>query len=287
MNRFKCFFTFIAFVWLWSCGFGALYFYFVSGEIAWLGTLLSAWALPVWMWIRYLWPRKFSSEQREPIAFATVLAGLAVALLADSEKGLAVYLAIYNLFVVLIYLFHLSALRHPPAPEVGELFPSVDVDDGSSWNAAEALHPPTTNGVLLLFLRGSFCADSRTQVIQLVELVPALQRNGVQLVLASTEAERHWQAILQHGVKAKALQLAPAGERNKPFVAPRGVPVWLRLLGLILPSSRRAAGSAEACRPSAWLIDADGRVVWRHLPANYRQPGEVALLRGQLSRLPE
>ena len=287
MNRFKCFFTFIAFVWLWSCGFGALYIYFISGDVAWLGTLLSAWALPVWMWIRYRWPSKFSGEQREPIAFATVMAGLAVALLADSEKGLAVYLAIYNLFVVLVYLFHLTALRHPAMPGVGTLFPTLDVADGANWSTTDALRPPATKGALLLFLRGSFCADSRAQVSQLAELAPALRRSEVQLVLASTEVAHHWQAMLQEDVSAQILQLAPVGQQNGPFIAARGVPAWLRLLGLILPSSRRAAGAAEACRPSAWLLDADGRVVWRHLPANYRQPGEAALLRGQLSRLLE
>lgn len=287
MNRFKCFFTFITFVWLWSCGFGALYIYFISGKVAWLGTWLSAWALPVWMCMRYRWPDKFSSEQREPVAFATVLAGLAVALLTDSTKGLAVYLAIYNLFAVLVYLFHLSALRHPAMPEVGKLFPILDLADGSSWSATKVLPLPETKGVLLLFLRGSFCADSRAQVIQLAELTPALRRNGVQLVLASTEAVHHWQAMLQGDLTAQILQLAPGGEQNSPFIAARGVPVWLRLLGLILPSSRRAAGSAEACRPSAWLLDAEGVVIWRHLPVNYRQPGEGALLRGQLSRLPE
>lgn len=281
MNKFKSFFTFLAFTWLCGCAVWAISRWISVGGTAWLGLFISSLALPAWMVLRFLRPQKFRGDLREAPAFITVLAGLAIILLTDTDKGGAVYLALYNLFILLLYLYHLSAFAHPPpqpAPE--SRFPVLVTRTGSEWRygAAEegiAEGESAESGALLIFLRGSFCADSRALLMQLPQLNLDLQKLGVRLCLFSTEAESHWRHNWPDGIGVKFIQLSSA-EANRPFVAEHGAPFILRLLK---PSA------TAVCRPSQWLLDRDGVVLWRHLPGNYRTPGDVSLLRSQLSRL--
>lgn len=273
MNKFKVFFTALAFIWLWSCGFWAVFRCFTTGEVAWLGLLINAWALPLWMLLRYLKPGKYRGDQREAPAFAVVLAGLAVALLSDSEKGQPVYLAIYNLFVFLVYLFHLSALHHPDAPEVDSRFPELETADGKNWSAAEYSRRNNLRGLLLVFLRGSFCADSRSLLAQLPVLMPEIHKHGLGLVLFSVETPSRWPRRLRESLPVDMLQLATGKGINRPLVATGGAPLLIR------------PRQSDAARPSQWLLDSEGFVLWRHLPANYRTPGNVEMLRGQLFRV--
>ncbi|SHF62082.1 hypothetical protein SAMN04487965_2408 [Microbulbifer donghaiensis] len=273
MNKFKVFFTVIAFVWLWSCGFWAIFQCLYTGNIAWIGLLINAWGLPLWMLLRFLSPYKYRGDQREPVAFAAVLAGLAVALLSDSEKGMPVYLAIYNLFIVLIYLFHLSALRHPDSPDVDSLFPPMKMVNGESWHSADACRRGDFEGLLLVFLRGSFCADSRAQLLDLAQLLPELERRQIGLVIFSTEPLGNWSHWTKDLPGVMFVQLASGSGENPVVVASGGSPLAL------------CAHVSRAARPSQWLLDRDGFVLWRHLPGNYRTPGDIGLLRGQLFRL--
>lgn len=293
MSRIKVFFTFAAFIWLWGCGFWALWRYAASGEIPWLGLLVNAWALPVWMLLRFSLPQRFSGEQREAKAFALVLLGLAFVLLTATEQNLPIHLSIYNLFVVLLYLFHSSAVSHPPVPQQNQRFTPLVLSSGSCWPdlAAEQQDiaveggefPAEGGGYLLVMMRGSFCADSRAQLLQLAELHPRLKQLGIQLVFASTELGEHWHHLWPDNEKPLTLQLDPRAMQNEAFIAQAGVPLWLRLSGRMM--GVRGPATAAACRPSAWLLDSEGYVVWRHLPANYRVPGSGAFLYSQVSRL--
>jgi len=278
MNNFKGFFTFIAFVWLWGCGIWAICCGINTEEIAWLGLLLSAWALPVWMLLRYMWPSRYRGDLRETPAFAVLLVGLALALLTDTEKGLALYLAIYNLFVVLVYLFHLSALAQPQLPDVN--FPSLRTATGP-WRAQQAAAEGGCRGLVLVFLRGSYCADSRRLLAELARLQDEFAQRGVRLVLISSECNEstsgavRWQRWWPRAARGEWLQVDNAGA-NSTFVAAAGAPLWARLL---------LGAKAAACRPSTWLLDCDGTILWRYLPGNYRLPGDMEGLRSQLFRL--
>ncbi len=277
MNKFKCFFTFAAFFWLWGCGFLAIQRWFFTGDATWCGLLINAWALPIWMLLRYLWPGKFSGDLRETPAFTTVLIGLAIVLLTDTDRGAAIYLAIYNLFVLLVYLFHLSSIAHPKLPDTDNTFPQLKVRSGDVWSAGNTAEggKAARAGSLLIFLRGRHCADSRHLLVELSGLVRELDRRSVQLVLIDADERTGWQRQWISDVDAQQLTLDPRANSNRPFVAAAGAPLWEILLG----------GKAAACRPSAWLLDREGYVVWRHLPGNYRVPGGAELLRGQLFRL--
>ncbi|WP_346838891.1 hypothetical protein [Microbulbifer sp. SAOS-129_SWC] len=275
MNNFKGFFTFIAFIWLWSCGIWAFAHGIYSGEIAWFGLLLNAWALPVWMLLRYFRAPRYSGDLRETPAFTALLVGLAVVLLTDSEKGMPLYLAIYNLFAVLVYLFHLSALTQPHGLPAGEPFPALNAV-GGQWRSQQAASAGDCAGLLLVFLRGSYCADSRCLLAGLQEIEETLARRNICPVLISTESRERWRRWWPAGARGEWLQLN-SGDDNPWFVAAAGAPLWIRLLG----------GSAAACRPGIWLLERDGTVVWRHLPGNYRVPGNAEMLRGQLFRIEE
>ncbi|MGL6160144.1 hypothetical protein [Microbulbifer sp.] len=279
MNKFNSFFTILAFIWLYSCGFWALFRWISTGDIAWLGLAINALALPVWMILRWWRPAGYRGSLREDPAFAAVLLGLAVALVTDTGKGEPTYLAIYNLFILLAYLFHISALRQPEMPKVNGRFPPLCTVEGQRWDPAAGGDEGNIEGLVLVFLRGTFCADSRALLSQLPELGELLNRYNARLVLFSTEDKARWTQLWRGGQLPEIVQLAEK-EANRLFVAAGGQPLWLRLL-------RPPTATAGACRPGLWLLDSEGFVLWRHLPGNYRTPGDVDLLKGQLSRWSE
>ncbi|HEY8569337.1 hypothetical protein [Microbulbifer sp.] len=281
MNKFKAFFTFIGFFWLLACGFWAAFALLrgsdASSATAWIGLLINAWALPIWMLLRYLFPGKISGDLREPGAFAGVLLGLALVLLADSERGWPVYLAIYNLFVFLLYLYHLSSVAWPPMPAVDSLFPAVEEMNQGRWRAAEYCREHNLEGVIVLFLRGSYCADSRNQLRQLHALQEELLGKNVGLVLWSVQGEHKWPRwLLVNDSPVNTLQVRQLAQPALEFfVAASAAPFLLR------------PWIKDAARPSAWLVDTEGNILWRELAANYRTPVAVATLRSQLFRLQE
>ncbi|WP_345549010.1 hypothetical protein [Microbulbifer aestuariivivens] len=265
--------------------------------------------MPIWMLLRFFLPARFAGEQWEPKGFAVQLIGLAITLLTASEQSLPLQLSLYNLFVVLVYFFHWSALNHPVMQSIDQKIPSLTLADGSCWpsagllsdhceNDSEGESPLEANGgYLVVFLRGTFCADSRAQLYQLAQGQYRLEKNNVKLVLVSTEPAERWPQLWPGESAPAVLQLSSSAPANRAFIAPASVPIWFRLLG---PWVRRWAGSGQvrcadsvtaaasggaACRPSAWLLDDAGYIVWRYLPGNYRMPGSGEFLCGQVSRL--
>lgn len=281
MNKFKVFFTFIGFSWLLACGFWAALALLrgsdAASATAWVGLLINAWALPFWMLLRYLFPGKISGDIREPCAFAGVLLGLALVLLADSERGWPVYLAIYNLFVFLLYLYHLSSVAWPPMHAVEAVFPVVEEKNNDRWRAEEYCREHGLEGVIVLFLRGSYCADSRNQLHQLRALQGELLGMNVGLALWSVQREHKWPRwLLANDLPVNTLQVRQLAQpAPEMFVAADAAPLLLR------------PWIKDAARPSAWLVDAEGNILWRELAANYRTPVSVATLRSQLFRLQE
>ncbi|WP_066962312.1 hypothetical protein [Microbulbifer sp. Q7] len=288
MNKFKVFFTFIAFLWLLFCGAGAI-FAIASGDggnsmLAWLGLLINAWALPVWMLLRYRYPEKFAGDLRASGALFGVLVGLAIVLLTDTALGLPIYLAIGNLFVLLVYLYHLSTVMHPKMPAVDDKFPQLELAGGQNWEARQFCSARHLRGVLVVFLRGAFCAASRRQLHQLHGLMPELARRNIGMLLLSGQLPAHWPASLTAertalaGEDCRLEQLDIAGTNAQGFIAGSAAP-------FLLHAFRRPARCTNAVRPSAWLLDADGYILWRELAMNYRVPAEAENLRSQLSRV--
>ncbi|WP_334078662.1 hypothetical protein [Microbulbifer sp. M83] len=285
MAKFKGFFTFIAFAWLWGCGFFAIDQWIASGKLAWLGTFLSGWGLPGWLLLRYWRPEKFRADERESAGLTVVLSGLAVVLLTDREIGNALYLALLNLGLVLLYLFHFSSLQHPPLPEPGAKFPPPVTADGKKLEISDYLRQQNVSGVLLVVLRGSFCASSRESLAEVSSLAPALEKHDAMLLLASAEPEEHWSAPRPpNGRRQGYLSLDIAARENQAWIEAGAVPLWVRIFG-VKRAGRRWRAGIGAARPSCWLLDRDGYVLWRFVPDNYRKPAPVQLLRSQLSRL--
>lgn len=279
MNKFKVFFTFFAFLWLWLCGIGAIAQCFYARELAWLGVLINAWALPFWMLLRFLSPCKYGGDSRESPAFFAVLAGLAIALLADAERGWPVYLSIYNLFVVLLYLHHFSTVNHPLMPRIDEQFPDLLLleQTGTSrcvrWSAAEYCRDREATGLAVIFLRGPFCADSRRWLAQIASQREYFQRRGVVIAVFSVEGP-HWGSFSREsGELLPVSTLDTQASENRLFVAAGGAPLWTW------------GWQSSAVRPSFWLLDDEGYIVWRELPGNYRALPAASVLRDQLYRL--
>ncbi|WP_091510060.1 hypothetical protein [Microbulbifer yueqingensis] len=258
----------------------------MQDRLAWLALVLTSWGLPAWMLLRYLRPTVFAGDDRESPALAVVLAGLAVALLADTERGAPLYLSLLNLGLVLVYLFHASSVHHGPMPDIDTLFPRLQSINKPGDEIRDRLHQYEAGGALVIIARGSFCGSSRKLVAELAGLEPALEKHGAIGVVLTAEPADHWTAgAPRDSGRTNFLTVAAgSGDASTFFVEPGGVPLWVRLLGIRRAGRRRRSGFG-ACRPSLWLVDRDGYVLWRHLPANYRQPGDSALLRAQLSRL--
>ncbi|QKX17391.1 hypothetical protein [Microbulbifer sp. YPW1] len=256
------------------------------------------------MALRYLKAETFAGDLREPGAFSGVLFGLAIVLLTDTDRGLPIYLSLCNLFILLVYLYHLSAVGHPRTPAVDTQFPAIALVGDKKWQAENFCRERQLRGVLAVFLRGSYCAGSRDQLHQMRALLPDLAQRDIGLILFGTQPEHKWPAQLiaaiypgsgqdtgadsnvESGVgggvrsdvgRSKKLvalqQLDVNGENTSAFVARSAAPLILR------PWVR------DAARPSAWLIDNEGFVLWRELSANYRVPASAGTLRAQLFRI--
>ncbi|MBY6191655.1 peroxiredoxin family protein [Microbulbifer agarilyticus] len=282
MNKFKVFFTFFAFSWLLACGVGAFCPLIgsaaASEKLAWAGVILNALALPVWIWLRYLYPQKFHGDIRESNAFLAVLIGLAVALLADGQLGLPIYLVIANLFVVLLYLYHFSSVSHPSLPGINQQFPDLEEQTGENCNISDFCRERELDGAFVVFLRGSFCADSRSQLASFERLLPQLQKRNIGLLLFSAQPMSSWAKAFSRRdipapVELTVHQLEESSQDYPLFVARQGAPL------LMYPWQSAAA------RPSAWLVDSEGVILWRELAANYRTPARADLLRAQWFRL--
>ena len=287
MNKFKAFFTFFAFTWLSVCGIGAVFPLIgsvtASETLAWMGVVLNALALPIWILLRYLNPQKLRGDLRESGAFAGVLIGLALTLLTDSELGLPIYLVITNLFVFLLYLYHLSSVSHPEMTPVNAHFPDLTDAQGRTLKIADFCAERRLAGAFVVFLRGSYCADSRSQLYQLPRLLPELRQRNIGLVLCSAQPASAWPEELlrpltdagdlsediPQGASQSILQLADTSEFIARQAAPLMIYPWI----------------ADATRPSVWLVDESGIVLWRELTANYRTPAGADLLRAQWFRL--
>ena len=279
MNKFKAFFTFFAFTWLVVCGIGAFFPLIgsagTSEKLAWAGVILNALALPGWMMFRYFHPQKMRGDLRESGAFTGVLAGLAMTLLMDAQRGLPIYLVITNLFVFLVYLYHLSSVSHPAMPRVHDQFPDLSVAEGEKLKIANICAERGLSGVFVVFLRGSYCADSRNQLFQLHQLHAELDRRGIGIILCSAQPASAWPAELLQPLIASGTLSHPILQLTAPaeFIAPQAAPL------LVFP------WIADAVRPSVWLVDVSGTILWRELSANYRTPASADLLRAQWFRL--
>ncbi|WP_043317713.1 redoxin domain-containing protein [Microbulbifer sp. HZ11] len=279
MNKIKAFFTFFTFSWLLVCGFGALIPLLGSAatteKVAWLGVIINALALPLWMLMRFLRPQKLAGDLRESTAFFAVLAGLALTLLADTQRGLPIYLVLFNLFAFLIYLYHLSAISHPHMPAVNEEFPELSDREGRQHKIGDFCAVNGLSGVFVIFLRGSYCADSRHQLVALQELRPEFERKKIGVLLWSAQPPSSWPADLLKPLSDSPVfsdEVSPlAGPAQ--FVARHGAPL------LVSP------WFADAVRPSAWLVDDEGTILWRALPGSYRTLPSAELLRSQCYRL--
>ncbi|WP_460805120.1 hypothetical protein [Microbulbifer agarilyticus] len=235
-------------------------------------------ALPVWIWLRYLYPQKFHGDIRESNAFLGVLIGLAIALLADGQRGLPIYLVIANLFIVLLYLYHFSSVAHPALPGVNQHFPDLEEQVGESCNISGFCRERELDGVFVVFLRGSFCADSRSQLADFGHILPELQKRNIGILLFSAQPTSSWgKTFSQLGGSAatelSVRQLDESSTNFSLFVAPQGAPL------LMYPWHSAAA------RPSAWLVDSEGVILWRELTGNYRTPARADTLRAQWFRL--
>ncbi|MBN8432452.1 hypothetical protein JF535_16540 [Microbulbifer salipaludis] len=234
--------------------------------------------------MRYQYPEKIAGDLRESGALFGVLAGLAIVLLTDATRGLPIYLAITNLFVLLVYLYHLSAVTHPQMPGVDDMFPPLAFAGGEKWVAGQFCSTRRLRGVLVVFLRGAFCAASRRQLHQLHALMPELARRNMGMLLLSGQSPACWPASLAAEVAALASedcrleQLDTAATNAQGFIADSAAP-FLR------HAFRQPERRTHAVRPSAWLLDADGYILWRDLAMNYRVPVQVETLRSQLSRV--
>nr|WP_033230331.1 redoxin domain-containing protein [Microbulbifer agarilyticus] len=239
---------------------------------------MNALALPIWVWFRYLYPQKFHGDLRETSAFLAVLLGLALALLADGQLSLPIYLVITNLFVVLLYLYHFSSIAHPALPGLNEPFPEIEEQTGKGCHIRDICRERALDGVFVVFLRGSFCADSRGQLASFQHLLPELQKRNIGILLFSAQPSTSWdKSLSQLGAAARAElqvhQLAESSEVYPLFVARQGAPLLMQ------------PWQSAAARPSAWLVDSEGLVLWRELAGNYRTPPGADSLRAQWFRL--
>lgn len=255
------FFTFFSFMWLFLCGVWAFYQFVGDASLAWLGLTVNSLALPFWVAYRHFKAEKINADLRETPAFFLVLTGLLITLLTDQEKGVPLYFSLYNLFIVLLYLFQFSRLRFPRDYKTMLEFPPAT--RGSSDESEE-------KASLWVFLRSPWCAHSRAVVTCLEQNAGKFAEAGVRITLWLAKGNR----ISGNKPLAENIEIKTWAGGEVGVEMDGGQPLLARISGQ----------GSDALKPSYWLLDSCGRILWRHLPANYRTPGDPLQALGFVGR---
>lgn len=117
-------------------------------------------------------------------------------------------------------------------------------------------------GVLLLFYRGSWCPYCVSQLDDIQNLLPTLNRYGVQLLAISPD---------------NAKKSAKLAERfNRPYV-------FLSDKDLAVAEAYGLKKNRKLPHPAIFLVDQEGKVIWYHVDQNYKQRPSALQLKAVLN----
>jgi len=158
-----------------------------------------------------------------------------------------------------------NALESYANPEIalraGQDAPAFSLPDASD-EIVNLVDFKGEKGVLLLFYRGSWCPYCVSQLDDIQNLLPTLDRYGVQLLAISPD---------------KAKKSAKLAERfNKPYI-------FLADRDLTVAEAYGLKKNKKLPHPALFLIDREGKVVWYHVDQNYKQRPSALQLRGVLN----
>jgi peroxiredoxin len=235
----------------------------VPDKLAWYGTLLASAPLLLFMSVLLRRRRARTSVYPKWITVGT-LAGVALALsrVDDAESREAVLLALVSAATVASYLGWYSRFGRAPSASLqeGKPLPAFELRalDGSSVRSTQFLGRPA----LLLFYRGNWCPLCSAQIRELSAQYRELDALGVQVVLISPQPEESSRALARR--MNVPFQFLADPENRAAIVLgildPGGVPVGMGAFGY----------GRDTVLPTVIVVDAKGRVRWRHETDNYR-----------------
>lgn len=230
-------------------------------ESAWLGTAIAC-AGPALFFTRvFAFPPARTSRNLYPMLMAGIV-GTALAGLIGGVGGVAFWLA-FGVGVVgcLGYVFWYSRFA-PPTGSVlreGTTLPDFQLQENGQTISREAL---TAQPALWIFFRGNWCPLCMAQIREVAAQYQALAQRGVQVLLVSPQPQGHTASLasrfqvpmrfLTDGGNAAAARLGIL-ERG-------GLPAGMQMLGY----------DSDVPRPSVFITDARGQVIYCDLTDNYR-----------------
>jgi len=248
----------------------AVYRLFSDGAASpWLGTLIACGAPALFFNRLLLAPVARTSDTLWPVLTAGV-AGTALALLlAGGLIGWAVWLSLLiGVLASVIYVFWYSRFSAPPASaplKQGQPLPDFELRDGSAVVTREQL---TARPALWVFFRGNWCPLCMAQIKEIAAQYQALAARGVEVYFVSPQSEDR-SAALAKKFDAPMRFLTDPDNRvaeQLGILEKNGLPAGFQALGY----------DSDVPRPSVFITDAEGTVIFLDLTDNYRVRPEPA-----------
>lgn len=231
----------------------------------WLGVLLAAAPLPVFVGALMLRGTVARTAARLPMLRWTGVAGaaltLAMTLMTDGPFWPAAVAAIAAA-AFLWYEFHYSDLARQPSSVLrqGGKLPNIRLEglDG------EVVETDTLRGApsLFLFYRGNWCPLCVAQVREIAALYQRLADQGVRVFLVSPQSHEQSEKLAEKFAAPMTFLVDPDGAAAQALEihAPDGLPLGLTLFGF----------AGDTVLPTVIATDADGTIRFLDQTDNYR-----------------
>jgi peroxiredoxin len=232
-------------------------------QLAWLGALIAASPLPLFM-IYLMFGGVARTSRHLPWALAIAMIGVIVAGLPDQagSQAAALFWAATAAAVLFLYVFWYSNLgpRRSTVLRTGDHLPDFALEDADGQKVQSASF--RNQVTVILFFRGNWCPLCMAQIRELAGRYQALEQEGIRLVLISPQSQRHSTALAKRFSVAMEFYRDPQGEaaRSLGIFHPRGLPAGMEILGY----------DSDTVMPTLVVCNAAGQVVFLDQTDNYR-----------------
>ena len=242
----------------------------------WLGTAIACAAPAIFFGQIMLMPRARTSRNLGAVIAAGFGGTALSATLGDTLVAPAVLIAAcVGMLGSLVYVFWYSRFGVPTnsALGVGARLPDFELsENGKRHSTPELVRKPA----LWIFYRGNWCPLCVAQIKEIAAQYRELARRGVEVYLISPQSEAN-SVALSKKMDAPMRFMTDAGSRAADILGIRikdGLPAGFQALGY----------DSDVPRPTVFISEAGGRVIFLDMTDNYRVRPEPATFFSVLDR---
>ena len=242
----------------------------------WLGTAIACAAPAIFFGQIMLMPRARTSRNLG-VVIAAGFVGTALGVMLGGTVAAPPVLIAASVGAVgsLLYVFWYSRFDAPSnaALSVGEHLPDFELsENGKRLSTSELVGKPA----LWIFYRGNWCPLCVAQIKEIAAQYRELARRGVEVYLVSPQSEENSMALSKK-MDAPMRFMTDAGNRAADVLGIKvkdGLPAGFQALGY----------NSDVPRPTVFISEASGRVIFLDITDNYRVRPEPATFFSVLDR---